>query len=202
MGLQHRPAARDHPRPVDGRRLQPQLGRQLHGHREHRARSRATFDEFCITVPNDSRLPNAGQQRCGFYDVKPAVTVGQPAARDQREGLGRQERQHRLPYRHWDGVWINARRPSAAQHRASAAASTSARTSTITASRSTCRTSRTTSPAPAAPRRGTASTPRAQGACHVVTSWMNNLDFRLNGSVPIKGGFTGSFIFRNTRGPR
>ena len=29
---------------------------------------------------------------------------------------------------------------------------------------------------------------------------MNNFDFRLNGSVPIKGGFTGSFIFRNTRG--
>ena len=33
-----------------------------------------------------------------------------------------------------------------------------------------------------------------------MTSWKNNLDFRLNGSVPIKGGFTGSFIFRNTRG--
>ena len=33
-----------------------------------------------------------------------------------------------------------------------------------------------------------------------MTSWMNNLDFRFNGSVPIKGGFTGSFIFRNTRG--
>ena len=27
---------------------------------------------------------------------------------------------------------------------------------------------------------------------------MNNLDFRFNGSVPIKGGFNGSFIYRNT----
>ena len=33
----------------------------------------ADFDQFCITAPsNDSRLPVAGQQICGFYDVKPA----------------------------------------------------------------------------------------------------------------------------------
>jgi hypothetical protein len=31
------------------------------------------YDPFCITAPrNDSRLPNAGEQVCGFYDVKPA----------------------------------------------------------------------------------------------------------------------------------
>jgi hypothetical protein len=31
------------------------------------------FDPFCITAPtNDPRLPVAGQQLCGFYDVKPA----------------------------------------------------------------------------------------------------------------------------------
>ena len=31
------------------------------------------YDPFCITVPtNDSRLPAAGQQICGFYDIKPA----------------------------------------------------------------------------------------------------------------------------------
>ena len=31
------------------------------------------FDPFCITAPrNDSRLPNAGEQICGFYDIKPA----------------------------------------------------------------------------------------------------------------------------------
>jgi len=38
------------------------------------------------------------------------------------------------------------------------------------------------------------------GACHVVTSWADTLDFRFNGSVPIKGGFNASFIFRNTVG--
>jgi hypothetical protein len=29
---------------------------------------------------------------------------------------------------------------------------------------------------------------------------MNNLDFRLRGSVPLKGGFAASFIYRNTPG--
>jgi hypothetical protein len=41
---------------------------------------------------------------------------------------------------------------------------------------------------------------QGDGACRVVTSWMNNLDFRMNGSIPIKGGFNASFIFRNTVG--
>jgi hypothetical protein len=39
------------------------------------------------------------------------------------------------------------------------------------------------------------------GNCRVVTSWMNNLDFRLRGSVPLKWGVTASAIFRNTHGP-
>ena len=30
-----------------------------------------SFDEFCITVPNDPRLPAAGQQQCGYYDIQP-----------------------------------------------------------------------------------------------------------------------------------
>jgi hypothetical protein len=33
----------------------------------------ADYDPFCITAPaNDPRLPVAGQQICGFYDIKPA----------------------------------------------------------------------------------------------------------------------------------
>jgi hypothetical protein len=34
----------------------------------------------------------------------------------------------------------------------------------------------------------------------VVTSWANLLDFRLRGTVPLKGGFDASFIYRNTPG--
>jgi hypothetical protein len=31
------------------------------------------FDQYCITAPTDSRLPNSGQQLCDLYDVKPAL---------------------------------------------------------------------------------------------------------------------------------
>ena len=33
----------------------------------------ADFDPFCITVPNDRRLPNSGQQLCGLFDVTPSA---------------------------------------------------------------------------------------------------------------------------------
>ena len=35
--------------------------------------TRTDYDPYCITAPVDSRLPNSGQQVCGFYDVKPAL---------------------------------------------------------------------------------------------------------------------------------
>src|SRR5262245_22699094 len=33
----------------------------------------ADFDPFCITVPDDRRLPNSGQQLCGLFDVSPSA---------------------------------------------------------------------------------------------------------------------------------
>jgi hypothetical protein len=32
----------------------------------------ADYDPYCITIPQDSRLPGAGTQACGLYDVKPS----------------------------------------------------------------------------------------------------------------------------------
>jgi hypothetical protein len=40
---------------------------------ENMAVTAADFDTFCVTAPVDSRLPNSGQQVCGFYDIKPAA---------------------------------------------------------------------------------------------------------------------------------
>ena len=31
------------------------------------------FDEYCFTVPNDPRIPTAGQEICGNYDINPAL---------------------------------------------------------------------------------------------------------------------------------
>ena len=142
----------------------------------------------------------SGQQRCGFYDIKPTL-FGQGTLRvtNAKEFVGKNGNT-KLPQRYWDGVWfgMNGRLPHSVsgrrrhRHRQDR--------STITASPWTSR----TSPRHQRDRRrrttwnGCNST--GAGACHVVTSWMDNLDFRFNGSVPIKGGFNGSFIFRNTPG--
>ena len=32
----------------------------------------ADYDEYCFTVPTDTRLPNSGRQLCGLYDLKPS----------------------------------------------------------------------------------------------------------------------------------
>jgi hypothetical protein len=31
------------------------------------------YDPFCVTLPADSRLPNPGEQICGFYDITPSA---------------------------------------------------------------------------------------------------------------------------------
>lgn len=31
------------------------------------------FDRYCVTVPNDPRLPTSGQQLCDFYDIRPGA---------------------------------------------------------------------------------------------------------------------------------
>ena len=33
----------------------------------------ADFDQFCITAPTNSRIPNSGGQLCGLYDLKPQL---------------------------------------------------------------------------------------------------------------------------------
>src|SRR5688500_10255816 len=33
----------------------------------------ADYDQYCVTVPTDSRLPSSGKQLCGLYDLKPAL---------------------------------------------------------------------------------------------------------------------------------
>ena len=63
------------------------------------------FDEYCVTVPNDPRLPNAGEQRCGFYDINSPILLGQI---DQVRSSASDFGDHK---RHWNGVdvTVNAR---------------------------------------------------------------------------------------------
>ncbi|MBI4887760.1 MAG: hypothetical protein HY824_11755 [Acidobacteria bacterium] len=41
---------------------------------DNAATTAADYDPFCVTLPaTDPRLPGAGQQRCGFFDIKPSL---------------------------------------------------------------------------------------------------------------------------------
>jgi len=158
-----------------------------------------TFDEFCITVPTDARLPNSGQQQCGYYDVRKEL-FGQGTLRvtNAKEFVGKNGNT-KLPQRYWDGVWVSAsgRLPRNIAIGGGVDVGRQVDDHCFTVD------------VPNQPYDVTGSgggltwnglNSSGPGTCRVVTAWMNNLDFRLNGSIPIKGGFNGSFILRNTVG--
>jgi len=171
---------------------------------ENTALDPSSYDEFCIQVPNDPRLPNAGQQKCGFYDLKPGlVGLGQLRVTNAKE-YANKNGNPRLPYRYWDGFWVSAdgRLPYNVRVGGGIDVGKNVDDHCFTVDMPNNPADITgTAPGVLGPTwSSTTYNSQGDGACHVVTSWMDNLDFRLNGSIPIKGGFTGSFIFRNTRG--
>ncbi len=150
------------------------------------------FDEFCVTVPNDSRLPTAGQELCGFYDVQPQFFGRGTLRVTTSDEFGTQKR-------YWDGFTFlaNGRLPKGILLGGGLDIGRQVDDHCFTVDR------------PNQPSdinnlliNGlTATADRGLSSfCRVVTSWANLLDFRLRGSVPIKGGFNASFIYRNLPG--
>ena len=57
---------------------------------DNAATTAADYDPFCITLPTaDPRLPGAGQQRCGFFDIKPSLFGRVDNVRTQSSNYGR-----------------------------------------------------------------------------------------------------------------
>ncbi len=166
---------------------------------ENTALTPASFDEFCISVPNDPRLPNAGQQRCGFYNVRPELFgQGQIRVTNAKEFVG-QNGNTRLPQRYWDGFWISldGRLPHNIRVGGGLDAGRQVNDNCFTVD----------VPNTPVDITGTAGGANfytflnnGEGSCRIVTALKDNMDIRFNGSVPIKGGFNASFIYRNTRG--
>jgi hypothetical protein len=158
-----------------------------------------SYDEYCITVPNDSRLPNAGQQACGYYDVKRELFgQGQIRVTNAKEFVG-QNGNTRLPQRYWDGFWVSLDGRIRGNIRIGGG---------LDAGRQVADNCFTVDvPNTPVDITGTAgganfygNLNNGAGNCRIVTSLANNMDIRFNGSVPLKGGFNFSFIWRNTRG--
>ena len=157
---------------------------------EHAARTRRTSTSSASRCRTIRASPHAGQQQCGYYDIKPAF-FGQGTLRvTNAKEFVEKNGNTKLPQRYWDGIWVSANGRLPRRHHASAAASTSAVRSTITASRSDI---------PNQPNDITGAERFAgwnglncqrRTVCHVDDvvdgqHWTS----ACNGSVPIKGGF-------------
>ena len=159
------------------------------------------YDEFCITVPTDSRLSTSGQQRCGFYDIKPALfstpfTINVLNAKN----LVGKNGNTKLPYRHWDGFTIGMDGKLPYNVKVGGGLDMGKNVDDHCFTVDIPNQPKDINASGGATLTWTGFNSTGAGACHVETSWMHTMDFRFNGSIPIKGGFNGSFIFRNTPG--
>lgn len=142
------------------------------------------FDEFCITSPTDPRLPGGGgQQLCGFYDIKPEFFGRGTLRVTNSKEFGTQQR-------YWHGFTFNASGRLPKGIRVGGGLDTGRNVDDH------CY----TVDVPNQPAGITGAQLPGGPNCRIVTSWKNNLDFRLRGSIPLPAGFSGSFIYRNTRG--
>jgi hypothetical protein len=141
------------------------------------------FDEYCITAPTDPRLPTSGQRLCGYYDIKPALFGLGTLKVTNSKDFGTQKR-------YWDGIVLgaNGRLPHGIIIGGGLDTGRQVDDHCYTVD------------IPNQPNNINNVNFGGGPFCRIVTSFMNNLDFRLRGSVPIKGGFNASFIFRNTPG--
>ncbi|HEX7798275.1 MAG TPA: carboxypeptidase regulatory-like domain-containing protein [Vicinamibacterales bacterium] len=151
------------------------------------SRTPADFDEYCITVPNDPRLPNAGKEQCGFYDVTPSK---QSAGQLYVDTANKTDKHGKYHYaRYWDGFTISGSgrlpRNISIGGGVDFGQNVDDHCFTIDVPNQPNDINNTNTGGP---------------FCKIVTGWKDNLDFRLRGSIPLKFGITTSAIYRNTQG--
>jgi hypothetical protein len=159
----------------------------------------ADFDTFCITAPQDSRLPNGGgYQVCGLADVNPGKFGQVSNVVTQSSNFGKMTRVN-----DFFGVSVDAR---FGQGGRIGGGVDSGRTvddmcfnvdspSAVAASLATGSNNPFTPPTP-----HTLTTINGQRTCHVVTPLAGNTQLKLNGSYPLPGDVTISATLQNLPG--
>jgi hypothetical protein len=157
------------------------------------------FEEFCVTAPMDSRLPNGGgYQVCGLSAVKPsAFGLSRPVIK-QTSNFGQDIRRN-----HFFGFGMNARLAHGIRVSAGFDAGhitwdqcfdvDSRGLSTFSVSASTV--------VPGYFGRQTATTIDGEPVCKMTIPFRGLAQVKLNGSVPLGAGFTASAIFQDQAGP-
>ncbi len=141
------------------------------------------FDEFCVTVPVDPRLPNGGgYEQCGYYDITPGLFGVSQLHVSDSDTFGDYKR-------YWHGLTFsaNGRLPYGITAGGGVDVGKNVTDACFTVD------------VPNQVRNinnGNTGGP----FCRQERSWGDNLDFRLRASIPIRGGFNASLIYRNTPG--
>ena len=136
--------------------------------------SGADFDEYCFTVPDDPRIPTAGQEICGNYDINPALfgQVQNERTVDSAVGVERS--------RVWNGFTfsLDGRFPNGLTLAGGLDIGKQTTDDCYTLD---------------APNNG-------DPFCHVERSFGDLTDFRLRGGYPLPQGIQVSFIYKNLPG--
>jgi len=157
------------------------------------------FDEFCVTAPSDARLPNGGgYQICGLSAIKPsAFGLSQPVVK-RTNNFGKDVRRN-----HFYGVGLNARLPRGIRIGGGFDAGFISKDQCFDVdSRGLSSFSVQTATIISGVFGGqTATTIDGEQTCRTTMPFKGLAMLKLNGSVPVKGGFTASAIYQDQAGP-
>jgi hypothetical protein len=158
---------------------------------DNQAVTAANFDTYCITSPTDSRLPYSGRQICGLYDVTPALFGRQSNLITQASHYGKQTEV-------FSGVDVTVTARFAKVGRFQGGLSMG-RTVNDTCDFNTLPQVQTVLTQGAATST-TISTPRAEGFCHIASSWSGGSGFGFNVVYPLPWDIQTSAIFQDKPG--
>ena len=157
--------------------------------------SPADFDQFCVTAPMDSRLPNGGgYQICGLSAIKQsAFGLSQPVVK-ATSNFGKDIRRN-----HFFGVGLNLRLARGIRIGGGFDAGRSSRDQCYDVDSIGLS---TYSAGGTGTGGQTATTIDGQSVCRLITPVKGLAMVKLNGSVPLPRGFTASAIFQDLAGPQ
>jgi hypothetical protein len=133
----------------------------------------ADYDEYCVTIPTDSRLPNSGEQLCGLYDIKPSSFGNVDSYITQSQLFG-----DVIMRNHFFNVTLDGRLPNGIQFGGGFDTGTSTKN-----------------------RCFVVDTPQELLYCNDVTPFSAQTQMKAFGSVPLPGDFLVSFAYQNLSGP-
>ena len=133
----------------------------------------ADYDEYCVTIPTDSRLPNSGEQLCGLYDIKPSSFGNVDSYITQSQLFG-----DVIMRNHFFNVTFDGRLPNGIQFGGGVDTGTSTNN-----------------------RCFVVDSPQELLYCNDVTPFSAQTQMKAFGSVPLPGDFLVSFAYQNLSGP-